>query len=480
VSSKTKILELPTDIESCHKMLIAFSAIIETQQKQLDQMTSKIAELEARLNQNSRNSSFPPSRDLFKKKPGIPKPPKNKGGQKGHDGKTLFQTATPDKVIVLGTDTCVCGQKMDAKLGKVVQKRQVFDLPQPKLEVTEYQILEQKCTCGRVHRGQFPLEVPASVQYGPGVRALTVLLNNSGQMSFEKISTLFVDLFGYNLNESTSISNNNLAFTNLESTENRIKEWLEKSQLVHADETGLKVSAGKERYWLHTICNDLFTYLFVKPNRGIAAHSPEVSFLHDFKGWILHDCYPFYFKFTQSRHALCGPHLLRELMAQIEAGKIWAKTLHEFLLDLYKKSEKGTKTVPNIKAEKQKWLEICQNAIADEELLRPPPEPTQKKGRPQRGKPLSLLDRLKKHSNAILAFAEFEIVPFSNNQAERDLRPAKTKQKVAGCFRTPDGAQHFARIQGFISTCRKHNLNVFNELRAVCNSNLLYIAPFGG
>jgi transposase len=90
-----------------------------------------------------------------------------------------------------------------------------------------------------------------------------------------------------------------------------------------------------------------------------------------------------------------------------------------------------------------------------------------------------LLDRLLKHSDAVLAFAEFEEVPFSNNQAERDLRPAKTKQKVSGCFRTLEGAHTYARIQGFISTCRKHQINVFNELRAVCSTNITYVAPLG-
>jgi transposase len=220
-------------------------------------------------------------------------------------------------VVVLGTDTCVCGQKLDASFGKVIQKQQVFDLPQPKLEVTEYQVLEQICACGCVHRGQFPLGVTASARYGADIRALTVLLSNSCQMSFEKISTLFFDLFGYDLNESTAVSNNKTAFENLEPTENQIKEKLKGAPLIHADETGLQVSAGKERYWLHTICTGLFTFLFVKPKRGIEARWPDVSFLHQFTGRLLHDCYAFYFKFLKSRHALCGPHLLRELMAQI-------------------------------------------------------------------------------------------------------------------------------------------------------------------
>ncbi len=447
-------------------------------------MAFKVAELEVRLNQNSRNSSRPPSSDLYKKRPGIPKEPKAQGGQQDHTGKTLCQVDNPNDIVPLRTAVCSCGNPLDPNSGKIVQKCQVFDLPQPKLEVTEYQVIEQQCACGRVHRGRLPLGVVAApVQYGAGVRALTVMLNNSCQLSFEKTSALFKDLFGHDLNESTAVSNNKMAFANLEATENRIKEQLLSSEVLHADETGLKVS-GKLNYWLHTTCNALFTYLFVSEKRGKKAHTEAVSILGAFKGWLLHDCYAFYFKFTQCLHGLCGPHLLRELQAQIEQDKAWATALHATLLDLFKRSEKGTKTVPNMALEKKNWLEACQNAIQLEELLLPitsPPEspPKKKRGRKKRGKALSLLDRLVKHCDSVLAFAEFEIVPFSNNQAERDLRPAKTKQKVAGCFRTPDGANSYARIQGFISTCRKHQLNVFNELRAVCSTAIPYVAPFG-
>ena len=102
-----------------------------------------------------------------------------------------------------------------------------------------------------------------------------------------------------------------------------------------------------------------------------------------------------------------------------------------------------------------------------------------KRGRKARGKARALLDRLLKHTDPVLAFAEFEVVSFTNNQAERDIRPAKTKQKVAGCFRSMKGAQTYARIQGFIGTCRKHKINVFNELRAVCSTHSYYVAPFG-
>ena len=474
-------MELPTTVESCHVLIRNLLAIIEHQQKQIDELKSRVVDLEARLNQNSRNSSRPPSSDGPKRKAGIPKEPKGQGGQRDHKGKTLRKIDVPDYKVRLTTTVCSCGLPLAPESGAVVQTCQVFDLPQPKLEVTEYQVVEQVCTCGCVHRGQLPPGVNASVQYGSGVRALTVLLNNSGQLSFQKISTLFEDLFGYDLNESTAVSNNEVAYDRLEPAENQVKEALAQSDLVHFDETGVQVGGGKPK-WLHTACNTLFTHLFVSEKRGSGAHSAAVSFLSMFTGWAIHDCYSFYFTYKNCRHGLCGSHFLRELEAQIEQGKLWAGELKVFLLDLYKLSEKGTKTVPEIALEKQKWLELCQKAIQIEELILPitaPSEGKKKRGRKTRGKALALLDRLLKHSDAVLAFAEYDIVPFTNNQAERDIRPVKTKQKVAGCFRTMNGAQSYARIQGFISTCRKHQLNVFNELRAAISTENLYVAPFG-
>lgn len=456
--------------------------IIEHQQKQIDELTSRVADLEARLNQNSGNSSRPPSSDGPKRKPGIPKEPKGHGGQKGHKGNTLRKVERPDHTVRLTTPVCSCGLSLDADSGTVEQTYQIFDLPQPKLEVTEYQRIRQRCACGREHLGILPVWINASVQYGCGVRALTVLLSTSCQLSYEKVSTLFTDLFGYDLNESTAVSNNELAYEHLETTENQIKEALIKGEVTHFDESGIKV--GVKLRWLHTACSPLFTYLFVSEKRGGKAHQTDLSILTRIKNWAVHDCYSTYFKFNNCRHALCNPHILRELQAQVEQGKLWATKLQTFLLELYKKSEKGTKTVANIAAEKEKWLKMCREAIQVEELLLPkkiPPESGQKKkrGRNPRGKALSLLDRLVEHSNAVLAFAEFDAVPFSNNQAERDIRPVKTKQKVAGCFRTVEGADRYARIQGFISTCRKHQLNIFKELRAVCSTADLYVAPFG-
>ncbi len=388
----------------------------------------------------------------------------------------------PDHTVRLTTPVCECGLSLDTHSGEVEQTYQVFDLPQPKLEVTEYQRIRQRCVCGREYLGALPAGINASVQYGPGVRALTVLLNNSCQLSHEKVRSLFFDLFGYDLNESTVVSNNAWVYERLESTESRIKAALEEEAVGHFDESGIQV--GGKLHWLHIACSRLFTYLFVSEKRGGKAHQTAQSLLPKFKNWAVHDCYSTYFKFDNCRHALCNPHILRELQAQVEQGKHWARELRAFLLDLFQKSEKGSKSVANICAEKEKWLKMCNEAIQSEARLlsqKSPPKARQnnKRGRPARGKALSLLERLVLHCDAVLAFAQYDVVPFSNNQAERDIRPAKTKQKIAGCFRTIEGAQRYARIHGFISTCRKQQLNVFKELRAVCSTADLYVAPFG-
>lgn len=490
-------IALPSSLAECHALIRQLLTIVQHEHTQNEALASKLAALEARMNQNSGNSSRPPSSNFGQNtpkqtpkqttQPGIPKEPKAQGGQKGHTGNTLEKIEHPDEIVQLSTPICSCGELLSIEDAKIAQTYQVFDIPQPKLYVTEYQRLEQKCTCGKVHLGGLPAHIHANVQYGSGVRALTTLLSNSCQLSYQKVRTLFNDLFGYDLNESTALTNNQVIYEALEPTEERIKAALLKSPAVHFDESGLKV--GKALYWLHVACTTVLTFLFVHPKRGKKAHIDSPSILQEFKNTAIHDCFSTYFAYINCLHALCNPHLLRELTFQKEQGKPWATQIYDFLIDIYKRTEKGTIPIENIQIVKEQWKNICKDAIILEDILlaqrTPLPELTlfdiqaKKRGRSPRGKALALLDRLLLHTDAILAFAEFEVVPFSNNQAERDIRPIKTKLKIAGCFRTTNGAERYARIQGFISTCRKNKVNVFNELKKLAQNPLEYSAPFG-
>jgi transposase len=419
-------------------------------------------ELKSRLNSDSRNSSRPPSSDGYRKKPtpALPKTKKSKqGGQKGHKGDTLQQSKNPDKLVEIRPDQCSCGHHFTHAQCRLSSKRQVFELPQPKLEVTEYQIHTAQCPkCGLEHQGEAPKHVTAPVQYGNRAKSFAVLLNSNYKVPFKKIQLMFKDLFGYPINESTIYSASKLCYAQLEETEGVIRSKVSGANVVHADESGLRV-LGK-LHWLHTATTLNHTYLFVHEKRGQLALNSNKSILDKIGGWLVHDCWSSYFKFTGLKHAICGAHILRELQGLIDTGQSkWAKEFHAFLLDLYKKPI--SKDGDQMEIVKSRYLEICNYGEKQE----PPPykEPG-KRGRKKRTKGRNLVERLIREIDAVLAFAFNEEVPFTNNLAERDIRPVKVKMKVSNCFRTLRGAEIYARIESFISTARKNNCNIFEEL----------------
>ena len=459
-------MSLPSDIETCHKLILA-------QHEQIQMLVAKIVELEARVNANSSNSHRPPSSDGLKKQPALPKKEKtNQGGQKGHKGDTLKMVEQVDHVEELCPARCTCGASLAGVPKRLMDKRQVFDIPPPKLEVTEYRQMFCCCPkCGRIHCGEFPRQVGGPAQYGNRVRALAVLLNVDYKLPVAKIGDLLGDLYGYTLNEGTSVAATQRCYDLLQPIERAIRSQLLASAANHFDETGIRC-AGK-LHWLHDCSNALFTSLFAHPKRGRQALESEDSILPQYEGWSLHDFFASYFLFLKSRHAACNAHILRELMALEEQGHCWAGWFRSLLLTLYQLTDQGQGVLsPDQLAKAQSMYQTIWNYADEQE---PPPKATHKKGRKKATKGRNLLIRLDQYREAVLAFAQHQVVPFTNNQAERDLRPAKIKLKVAGSFRTFKGAQIYARIQGFISTVRKHQFSAFNELVAVFNDQPISI-----
>ena len=419
------------------------------------------AQLQQRLDQNSHNSHLPPSGDRFVSKPAFARPTGGKrGGKPGHPGKTLELRAHPDQVILLPPPShCACGAALHPADAYLLERRQVLDLPPAKLEVVEYQQYGCPCPeCGKPVKTAFPETVPARLQYGAGVKSLLSLLSVHYHLSYGQISDLFQELFGQAVNQSTILSATERTYQALATSEQAIQAALLQAEVAHFDETGLDCDG--QTYWLHTTSTALLTYLFVHPQRGLAALESPTSLLPRFTGWAVHDCWRAYFPFLQCQHALCGAHLLRELQALIEQGRDWAHQMHAFLLRLYHDSRQGQQQVADLSPYLTDYEHIC--ALAQQE--EPPPQPS-RSGRAKASKGRNLLDRLIKHQESVLAFARYACIPFTNNQAERDIRPAKTKIKNAGCFRTPTGAKHYARIQGFISTARKHGKSALHELK---------------
>jgi transposase len=455
------VKELPQDIESLHTLLRECFAKISS-------LEAENADLRSRLGQTSQNSHRPPSSDGYKKqgaKTGIPKTGgKKQGGQEGHTGKTLEMVSEPDVLVVHHPVGCSCCGRQFGLEDLYVElgiRRQVFDIPLPKMEVTEHRVSEVRC-CGQSYQGEFPSEVSAPVQYG--VRSLTLasVLNVDFRMPFAKIRQLFADIYGISLNESTIISGNESLYITLEKTEQDIKEALLEAEVAHFDETGMRVE-GK-LHWFHTVCNVLFCYIFVHTNRGQIALESKSSLLPDFTGWAVHDGWASYFNFDKCQHVLCNAHILRELQGLIDKGSLWAALMKAFLLDLYQTTQQGTQVVQDFTPWETQYEQICQQADKEE----PPPEKGPR-GKPKNSKGRNLYNRLVKHQSAILSFAQVEVVPFTNNRAEQDIRVIKIKQKVAMSFRTFHGAEVYARIQGVVKTIRKQGGNLFQTLLDIRN-----------
>jgi len=450
-------LKLPDTIEECHVLIRQLFDVIEGLQQ-------RVVDMENRFNQNSRNSHRPPSSDGFRK-PAFPtKHEKSKvGGKDKHSGDTLKKMDNPDRIVSLQPELCEHCSKPLSKSDAIFMhdSRQVLDLPPIRMECLEYRRVGCTCSrCGHYTLPAYPIGVEGPVQYGPRTRSLVVLLHERCCLPVNKIQSLFLDLFSTELNEGTIYQYQKMAFQKLGAEEVFIKSALLNSKVVHADETGIR--AEKKLHWLHTLGNERFTMQFVHTKRGYDAHLNTNSFLPQFRNWLIHDFWSTYFRFDKCKHGMCGAHILRELKALSEQGQKWADRFHVFLLDLYKQSDEGRNKIPD--KDKDEVLKKYRKLLKIAHKEEPPPLPKVTRGRRKKSKGRNLLERLDKYQDEVLAFAHHKFIPFTNNLAERDIRPSKSKLKVAGCFRSLDGAQAYARIHSFLSTVHKHQLNPFNEL----------------
>lgn len=437
--------------------------------RQVERLTAEVAELKGRLAKNSRNSSKPPSSDGFRP---VPKSQRQSGhrpsgGQKGHAGHTLQQTDRPDYIEVHAPPArCdACGAPLGEAL--VVEKRQVFDIPPLRHEVTEHQVLAAVCVCGKTHRGQFPDHVSAPVQYGPRLKAAVAHLTHHHMMPVFRTGNLMGDLFGLPLADATVLAINEEARQRLAPTVAAIGEALKTAPVAHADETGIKV-AGK-LYWLHVLATTNVTWLGCHANRGKQAFD-AFGILGKFVGTLVHDGWRPYRELACT-HALCNAHHLRELTYVFEEmGQLWANRLIELLVAACHEVERtGGRLAPERLAFYRHTYEAI---LAEGEAVNPRAPPSGKRGRTGQSKPLNLIDRLRTHADDVWRFATDHNVPFSNNVAEQAVRMPKVKQKISGGFRTLAGLETFCVIRSYLATLHKQGYNLFQALTKTFQGNV--------
>jgi len=441
--------------------------------QQIQILTARVQELEARLNKDSHNSHKPPASDGLAKLPRrrsrrqrSGKPP---GGQVGHPGVTLLQVAKPDQVVPHAPGLCAhCQADLTGAPLVIQERRQVFELPPSRPVVIEHQVLQACCPhCQSVSAGEFPSDVTQPVQYGPRVKSLAVYLQEYQHLPFERLQGFFRDAFQLPLSAGTLAQARETCATRLETVENAIKQAVTQAAVVNFDETGIRIAG--QTHWLHVASTPDLTYYAVQAKRGQTAMN-AIGILPAFTGIAVHDALHAYLTYA-CQHSLCNAHLLRDLTAAGEAtDQTWPTQLSELLLEIKAAVEQaqtaGQHQLPQKCA--NDFIERYQHLIEPALLANPAPPPVRgRQGRQRQGPLRSLLLRLKIHQAAVLAFMRDFRVPFDNNLAERDLRMAKVRQKIAGGFRSWRGAEIFCTLRGYISTLRKQKRNVLAALNSV-------------
>ena len=445
-------------------------------------LMSRIAELETRLNQNSQNSSKPPSSDGFNKPSSISlrKPSgKKAGGQQGHTGSGLKLMGEPDNTIVHKPTECTnCPSKHECSASNIVKEtRYELDI-NINTVTTAHQTVVLNCPqSARVLLSSFPEHIRGTMQYGVNIEALAISLNTVGMVSINRTHEILSGVFGVQISTGTISAMVADCAVSVAPTVSEIKESIISEPLIHSDETGVDVD--KKTAWAHVASTDKLTHIDIQENRGQKGMD-AIGILTTFIGTVIHDCWAPYFNYI-FRHGLCVAHLLRELTAVSQnTGQAWAQSMIDLLLSMKQTKENlishGYSAASSYYL--KKYSRMYDLILAEALIHNPVPiRKPGKRGRVKRGKTGSLVDRLILRKDMFTLFFTDFSVPFDNNQAERDIRMFKVKLKVSGCFRSLKGAKDFAAITSYVGTARKHGIPAFRAIKDAISNKPFSIVP---
>jgi transposase len=473
-----ELLEMDARLHAASHAIGALEQTVQDLTSRLDVGERRVRQLEEQAAKDSHNSSKPPSSDgLSKPKPKSLRQPSERptGGQLGHPGHTLRMVEKPDRIEPHRVDRCErCGSSLANQAPEHVERRQVFDLPEPKLEVTEHQAEVKTCACGCVNRAAFPPEVTAPVQYGLRVKSVAVYLKEYQLLPFDRLSEIMRDLFACDTFSEGTLANLSADCSRrLEPVDAIIRDLVTKSKVANFDETGVR--AAGSLHWLHTVSTRFLTWYFAHKRRGREAMD-AAGVLPNFQGRAVHDFWDSYLKYGCD-HGFCNAHLLRELtFLWEEQDQKWAKTMIDHLLAIKAAvdtaRDAGLAALPTEDLDHfhARYLEIVDAGYAENPVAESSAGP-KRRGRRKQSKARNLLDRFRDYPDGILAFMRDFSVPFDNNLSERDLRMMKLRQKISGTFRNFAALVDFCRIRGYVSTARKNGINALDALRRVFVGN---------
>lgn len=431
----------------------------------LVQALARIAELEARLGMTSKNSGKPPSSDGLAKP--APKSLRKKSGRgpgrpEGQPGVTLRQVEVPDHQVRHDPPVCCgCGAGLGQAPVVGVERRQVFDLPPVRIEVTEHQLVSRACACGAVTKAEAPVGVAAPVQYGSRLAGIGVYLFHGQFLSKSRTVAALRDLFGVVIAAGTLVAWTKRTAAGVTSTALAvIRRRITAAAVAHFDETGLRV-AGR-LHWMHSASTPTDVLLTVHPKRGRTAMD-AAGVLPAFTGVTVHDAWAPYDTYTKVAHALCNAHAVRELVYVTDTAPTMVADLAAQAIDAM------VKLKDIVEVARQSGHVVDPDAIGEaQHLLRSAivlgQAATATRASKLERKHNALFTRLITRWDDYQRFTTDPRVPWDNNPAEQTIRMPKLRIKVSGCLRTLTGAEEFAAIRSYTATAVRQGQNMLDVL----------------
>jgi transposase len=443
-------------------------AQLDALRAQVAALAAEVAELRARLGQNPRNSSKPPSSEGLGKP--APRSLRGKSGRKpgrprGQPGATLQMTERPDELQTHEPGRCAgCGAGLFGSPVTGTGRRQVTDLPeQIRAVVTEHRIISRRCSCGTVTSGTAPAGVSAPVQYGPRLSAVAVYLWHGQFLSRGRTCEAVSELFGVSVSPGAVAGMVQRTAGKLGGTLEAIRTALAAAGVAHADETGFR--AGGKLAWVHPASSGTYVLITVHPKRGRQAMD-AAGVIPAFGGVLVHDAWAPYDTYGHLTHALCNAHALRELQAVTDAAPgaawCWAAQAADALRAMKHLADASLATDGTLDHADQEKLAKARHRCHSAVLIGQ--RETAARAGPLMRKHHALARRLLAREDDYLRFTTDPRVPFDNNAAEREIRMSKLRIKVSGCMRSMTGAENFCAIRSYLATAAKHGIGKLDAL----------------
>lgn len=441
----------------------------------IEKLKSDNQKLEYRLNINSKNSSMPPSSDMFKPKPTNmrKKSEKSVGGQKGHTGNFSKINQKPDVIInqyVSSAPTGATPVYSDESFEALYYITQEINMVlKPMITETRYFVSNDFEPLDKYVANRYRIN---SVTYSDDFKAKVLYMHHHGIISLERTTEIFRDLSDSKINlQASTIVNWNKEFH--QKSEEKRKEILKSilsSDVIHVDETGWSIDGNSA--WLHTICTQDDAYFLMTEKRFDKTNGP-VSLLSEYENFLIHDHFKPYYQIN-CIHGECNAHIMRYLKRGWESTEDIGCQL---MMQLFKEMLKTKTELIN-----QKIFEIDKHRLKEYQLrYRKIVKDTQDRYLIENGNKsipkkyeeehIKLMRRLERNERQHFMFLIDFRVPFDNNQAERQIRICKTKKKVSGQHKNITTASHYSSLHTIMRSSQLKENNALHAIKDIMSLN---------